>query len=101
MYRFKTAPCPYTHHHNISTCIYGHSNLTRRPPETFKYKPIKCEYMLNEEGEGCPDNNIYMYTHCKLEYLFHHEFYKSTICKNKDHDMKLDKSCAFYHTSKE
>ena len=54
--------------------------------------------MFNEGGEGCPEENSCLYTHCKLEYLFHPEFYKTTLCKNKDHDTKPDKSCAFYHS---
>ena len=72
----KVHRCKDSSTHDISKCMYWHTDKDRRRnPFEMCYASLDCPYL--ENNEECPDGpDSCKYVHSKLEKMFHPEVYK-------------------------
>ena len=76
MSTYKVHRCRDSSTHDISKCMYWHTDKDRRRnPFEMWYASVDCPYL--EKNEECPDGpDSCKFVHSKLEKMFHPEVYK-------------------------
>ncbi|CAD8202599.1 unnamed protein product [Paramecium pentaurelia] len=95
--QFKTQPCTQQHPSTHKKfCPYYHDESDRRrDPHQFKYKCQICP-----QFEQCPNGDLCVFSHNKVEQVYHPNRYKSKYCvQNKDCEYGI--YCSFAHNEYE
>ena len=95
MSTYKVHRCKDSSTHDISKCMYWHTDKDRRRnPFVMRYASADCPYL--EKNEECPDgSDKCKFVHSKLEKMFHPEVYKRIACAQGD-SCSRGVFCAFF-----
>lgn len=94
---FKLKPCPHNTQHNHKQCPFYHNLKDRKRPGNF-YSSDLCEYA--ENPENCPDGEMCLKAHNRVEQLYKPEKYKTKFCSHYPHSLQLCEYgtfCSFAH----